>query len=113
MITPFTKVTIYRTAFIFSLFFFSTGEPVTAQIAFTNNAYLKAETRRSRRDAAQIETDLKETHLVKADFTHKKGKSSRKRLKAKDRRKNYYYDSNGKIVYSEPVRFTFKRQMKR
>lgn len=112
MITAFTKVTILRTTFIFFLFLFGIGEPATAQIAFTNNAYLKAETRRNRRNAAQIETDYKETHLDKADFTHKKGKSGRKRVKAKDRRKNYYYDTNGKMVYYESVRFTFKRQVK-
>lgn len=113
MIVPYTRLYKIRTAFGISLFLISICDPVLAQIAFTDKADIKAETKRSRQDAAQIESDYKESHLNTADFTYKKGQPGRKQVKAQEQRGRNRFDAYGNVINSAPVQFSFKRKARR
>ncbi len=109
----FTQLFVLRMAFAFCLFEFGIASSVSAQIIFTDNAQLKAETRRNQREAALIEADYKESHLDIANVTYKKGKINRKRVKKQNEWESYQFDDYGNALYKEPVKLIklkFKRQ---
>ncbi len=106
-----TKMSFLKTVFGCSFCMVLVTDSATAQIAFTKNAYLRTETKRIRREAAQIKTDYKESHLNPHQVSYKKGRSGRKRVKAKQ--ESYQVDANGNAVYAAPVEFTHKRKAKR
>lgn len=101
---------ILKAAFVFMLITLSLNLPVVAQIAFTNKAQLKAETRRSRREAARVEADYKESHLNTGNFTYKKGKSGRKQVEVQEGWESYQFNESGNVDYPEPVKLKLKRK---
>lgn len=94
----------------FCCLLFSAGQTL-AQTAFTNNAYLRAETKRIRREAAHIKTDYQESHLNPHKASYKKGRSVRKRAKAN--LANNPADANNNASNVAPVEFTHKRKARR
>jgi hypothetical protein len=106
-----TKISSLKTVFACTFCVVLAAGSATAQTAFTSNAYLRAETKRIRRESAQIKTDYKETHLNPHKASYKKGRSGRKR--ARTNQDNYQVDANGNAVNAAPVEFTHKRKARR
>ncbi|MDQ3290390.1 MAG: hypothetical protein M3Q05_03770 [Bacteroidota bacterium] len=102
-----------KTGLIFSALTLVLSLQVSAQIAFTNDAQLKAETRRSRREAARTEAEYKETHLNTSNFTYKKGKSGRKRVDIQEGWETYKFNGPENFIYTEPKNLKFKRKADR
>ncbi|MDQ4139952.1 MAG: hypothetical protein M3142_05455 [Bacteroidota bacterium] len=109
----FTPSFSLRAAFVFILFHLILDLQVSAQIAFTNDAQLKAETRRSRREAARIEADYKDSHLNTSNFTYKKGKSARKQVDALEGWETYQFNNTDNFIYTEPKKLKLKRKAER
>lgn len=100
----FTPLSALNTAFVVVAFILITSEQAAAQIVDTRNTHLKAETKRSRKEAAKIEADYKETHLNTIDLTYKKGEASHKRAKAQTRWDTYQDERYDDVIYTESAR---------
>ncbi|QNF31727.1 hypothetical protein HUW51_02945 [Adhaeribacter swui] len=104
---------LLKTTFVFIIFMLGLHIQVSAQIAFVGNSQLKAETKRSKREAARIDSDYKETHLNTNYFTYKKGKASRKRVEVEETWEDYKYNNLDQFTYTEPVKLKIKRKSNR
>ncbi|QMU30201.1 hypothetical protein [Adhaeribacter radiodurans] len=108
--TPFFYL---KTAFVSIFFTLIFSLQASAQIAITNDAQLKAETRKSRREAARIKADYKESHLNTSNFTYKKGKSGRKQVDVQEGWESYQFTNNGNVLYTEPGKLKLKHKADR
>lgn len=104
MVINFTPSIFIKTIFVFVGFLFATSGQLSAQTVYTNKANLKAETKRSRKEAARIETEYKETHLNTVDLTYKKGEASHKRAKAQTKWDTYQDEKYDEVLYTAPVK---------
>ncbi|PSR54395.1 hypothetical protein AHMF7605_13190 [Adhaeribacter arboris] len=113
MVSFFTPFFHLKAAFVFIFFTLISSLQVSAQIAFTNDAQLKAETRKSRREAARIEADYKESHLNTSNFTYKKGKAGRKQVDIEEGWESYQFNATNDFNYLEPKKLKLKRKANR
>ena len=66
--------------------------PVLAQTTHRSQAAIKAETRKSKRDAARVEADYKDSHLNTTHYTYKKGAVGRKKVRVTETPVGYISD---------------------
>lgn len=69
-----------------------TAVTVFGQTTYRSPAAIKAETRKSKREAARTEADYKESHLNTAHFTFKKGKAGRKSVRVNNIPADFIFD---------------------
>lgn len=62
------------------------------QTTHRSPAAIKAETRKSKREAARTEADYKESHLNTAHYTLKKGKAGRKAVRVNNMPADFVFD---------------------
>jgi len=94
----------------FFLTFFSFA-PTLAQTTHRSRAAIKAETRKSKRDAAKFEADYKESHLNTAHYTFKKGKAGRKTVPVSDVPADYISDKEINELDREELKKMSKKKL--
>ena len=76
--------------------------PTYAQIAYMSAADIKAQTRKSKREAVRYEADYKESHLDISAYNFKRGLAGRKTVMVADEPINYDFDKEINVIYPEP-----------
>lgn len=111
LFTPAQKLSIIATI----IFITSTYAvlPASAQISYLSSADVKAETRKSKREAARYEADYKESHLNLADHSFKKGQSGRKSVMVQEIPADYNHDQEINIIYQEPKKTRAQKKLLR
>ncbi len=90
-LTTFSREIAPKVIICFLLLVFTNSSAV-AQITHRSKAAKKAETRKSKRDAARMEADYKDSHLNTAHYTYKKGASGRKKVQVAETPVDYISD---------------------
>lgn len=78
------------------------GRSGFGQITDMSPAELKAQTRKSQKEAARFEAEHKETHLAIHNFNFRKGESGRKQVRVLEEPADYVYDKEINAIYQEP-----------
>jgi hypothetical protein len=73
-----------------------------AQIMRLSPAEIKAQTRKSKKEAARYEADHAESHLEVQNFNLKKGESGRRQVQVLEEPVGYVYDKEINTIYEEP-----------
>jgi hypothetical protein len=73
-----------------------------AQIMHLSPAEIKAQTRKSQKEAAQYEAEHAESHLAVQNFNLKKGESGRKQVQVLEEPVEYVFDKEINAIYEEP-----------
>ena len=76
--------------------------PTYAQIAYMSPAAIKAETRKSKREAIRYESDYKESHLDISAYSFKRGLAGRKSVMVIDEPITYDYDKEINALDQKP-----------
>jgi len=97
--------------FIYLLLTVLSYAPALAQITHRSQAAIKAETRKSKRDAARFEADYKESHLNMAHYTSKKGEAGRKRVRVAETPVDYISDNEINEIDREELRKMSKKKL--
>lgn len=84
------------------LFLAGTVVPASAQISYMSVADIKAETRKSKREAVRYEADYKESHLDLSAYNFKRGLAGRKTVIIADEPVDYDFDKEINALYPEP-----------
>jgi hypothetical protein len=94
--TPF----YWKITFLLCVFSFAArmGE---AQIVSLSPAQIKAQTRKSQKEAARYQADHKETHLENQGFNLRKGEVGRKPVRVPEEPAEYVYDKEINAIYEE------------
>jgi hypothetical protein len=87
--------------FILLVVFGFAGLPAMAQIMSLSRAEIKAQTRKSQKEAARYEADHKETHLETENFPHKKGRAGRKQVRVEEEPAEFVHDKEINAIYEE------------
>jgi len=96
------------------IFFFLTAffcAPALAQITHRSPAAIKADTKKSKRDAAKFEADYKDSHLNTAHYTFKKGKAGRKAVPVADIPADYITDKEINEIDREELKKMSKKKL--
>jgi len=97
--------------FIYLLLTVLSCAPALAQITHRSQAAIKAETRKSKRDAARFKADYKESHLNTAHYTYKKGEAGRKRVRLVETPVDYISDNEINEINREELRIMSKKKL--
>ena len=84
--------------------------PAYAQILYMSAADLKAETKKSKRQARQYPAEYKETHLNTANYNFKKGQAGRKVVSVEEFPADYTYDQDINAIYQAPQKAREKKK---
>jgi len=95
-------------SFIFTVF---ACPSAWAQITYKSRAAIKAETRKSKRDAAQVEADYKDSHLNTAHYTYKKGIVGRKKVQISKTPVDYVSDKEINELDREKLKKMSKKKL--
>ena len=87
--------------------------PTYAQIAYMSPADIKAETRKSKREAVRYESDYKESHLDISAYTFKRGLAGRKTVIIADEPITYDFDKEINALYPESQNADSKKKFLR
>ncbi|PIQ20847.1 MAG: hypothetical protein COW65_12665 [Cytophagales bacterium CG18_big_fil_WC_8_21_14_2_50_42_9] len=82
-----------------------------AQITYKSRSAIKAETRKSKRDAAQVEADYKDSHLNTAHYTYKKGVAGRKKVQISETPVDYVSDKEINELDREELKKMSKKKL--
>jgi hypothetical protein len=78
------------------------GRSGFGQITDLSPAELKAQTRKSQKEAARFQAEHKETHLAIHDFNFRKGETGRKQVRVPEEPAEYVFDNEINAIYEEP-----------
>jgi Na+-translocating ferredoxin:NAD+ oxidoreductase RnfG subunit len=92
----------YRKITLLLVLFSLALQPAFAQIISLSRSEIKAQTRKSQKEAALYQADHKETHLEVQNFNHKKGESGRKQVRVLEEPAEYVSDKEINAIYEEP-----------
>ena len=73
-----------------------------AQITHLSPAEIKAQTRKSKKEAARYEAEYAESHLAVQNYNLKKGESGRKQVEVLEEPVEYVFDKEINAIYEEP-----------
>jgi len=82
-----------------------------AQTTHRSKAAIKAETRKSKRDAARVEAEYKDSHLNTAHFTYKKGAAGRKKVQLTETPVDYISDKEINELNPEELKKMSKKRL--
>lgn len=102
--------TVWMCGFGLLLFFLLGTLPGYAQVSHETSAKHEQELRQSLKEASQLKTTYKDTHLNTDAYTFKKGAAGRRRVH-KDNRDEYQFNMSGEPVKKRRL-FKKKRQHK-
>jgi hypothetical protein len=90
-----------KISFLVIIFSFA-GRSGFGQIMDLSPAELKAQTRKSQKEAARYEAEHKETHLAIHNFNFRKGETGRKQLQVLEEPADNAFDKEINTIYPEP-----------
>ncbi|KAA5545707.1 hypothetical protein [Adhaeribacter rhizoryzae] len=85
--------------------------PTFAQTTYTTPAKIKADTRKSKREAVAYKADHKETHLDVAPYNYKIGKAGRKPRMVDEEPTDYSNDKEKNALFESPKKINKKKKL--
>lgn len=107
--TPFKNIIFAITGGL--LYLVGVVTPASAQTTYLSPAKIKAETRKSKREAAAFEAEHKETHLNVAHLNYKIGKTGRKPMVVEEEPTNYVYDKEKNALFESRKEWNKKKKL--
>ena len=93
------------------LYVLSVITPACAQTTYSSPGRIKAETRKSEREAASFEAEHKDTHLDLAQYNHKIGKVGRKPKVVEEEPTDYVYDKEKNTLFESRKEVNKKKKL--
>ncbi|MGV3586047.1 MAG: hypothetical protein ACO1OF_03505 [Adhaeribacter sp.] len=85
--------------------------PTFAQTTYTTPAKIKADTRKSKKEAVAYEAEHKETHLDVAPYNYKIGRAGRKPKMVDEEPTDYNNDKEKNALFESPKKINKKKKL--
>jgi hypothetical protein len=93
------------------LFLLVSVVPTFAQTTYTTPAKIKADTRKSKKEAVAYKAEHKETHLDVAHYNYKIGRAGRKPKMVDEEPTNYSNDKEKNALFESPKKINKKKKL--